>query len=154
MAEAEFDSKRINAERIYEELERRRNEKNKKSAPKTKQQDKKKRQSGKEKKSLKALSEVIVKDNQESQADVPEAVEQPKPPQDSEKANDDGGIFGKMKDLYEKADNMAASQALLLNKKLEDAGVVDKITDETGLKVIGKEEAARRQQEKNENKQE
>jgi hypothetical protein len=41
---------------------------------------------------------------------------------------------------------MAASQALLLNKKLEDAGVVEKITDETGLKVIGKEEAAKQKQ--------
>ena len=38
---------------------------------------------------------------------------------------------------------MAASQALLLNKNLEEAGVVDKITDETGLKVIGKEAAAK-----------
>jgi hypothetical protein len=32
-------------------------------------------------------------------------------------------------------------QALLLNKKLEEVGVVEKITDETGLKVIGKEAA-------------
>jgi hypothetical protein len=45
---------------------------------------------------------------------------------------------------------MAASQALLLNKKLEDAGVVEKITDETGLKVIGKEEAAKRKQQEQE----
>jgi len=37
---------------------------------------------------------------------------------------------------------MAASQALLLNKELEDRGVIDKITDESGLKVIGKEAAA------------
>ena len=36
---------------------------------------------------------------------------------------------------------MAASQALLLNKELEDRGVVEKITDESGLKVIGKEAA-------------
>ena len=53
----------------------------------------------------------------------------------------DGGIFGKIKGFYEKADSMAASQALLLNKELEDRGIVDKITDETGLKVIGKEAA-------------
>ena len=38
---------------------------------------------------------------------------------------------------------MAASQALLLNKELEDRGLVEKITDETGLKVIGREEAAK-----------
>ena len=48
----------------------------------------------------------------------------------------------KMKDFYEQADNMTASQALLLNKELEDRGVVEKITDETGLKVIGKDAAA------------
>ena len=33
----------------------------------------------------------------------------------------------------------AASQALLLNKELEDRGVIEKITDESGLKVVGKE---------------
>ena len=38
---------------------------------------------------------------------------------------------------------MAASQAILLNKDLEDRGVVDKITDESGLKVIGKDAAAK-----------
>ena len=52
------------------------------------------------------------------------------------------GIMGKLKGFYDKADSMAASQALLLNKELEDKGIVDKITDETGLKVIGKEAAA------------
>ncbi len=44
----------------------------------------------------------------------------------------------KARDLYEKADRMAAAQALLLNKELEDRGVLEKITDETGLKVVGK----------------
>ncbi len=52
-----------------------------------------------------------------------------------------GGIFDTIKNFYEKADSMAASQALLLNKELEDRGIVEKITDETGLKVIGKEAA-------------
>lgn len=51
--------------------------------------------------------------------------------------------MGKMQDFYEKADNMAASQALLLNKELEEKGIIDKITDETGLKVIGKEAASK-----------
>ena len=37
---------------------------------------------------------------------------------------------------------MAASQALLLNKELEDRGMIEKITDETGLKVVGKKAAA------------
>jgi hypothetical protein len=40
-------------------------------------------------------------------------------------------------------DSMATSQALLLNKKLEEEGILEKITDETGLKVIGKEAAAK-----------
>ena len=48
---------------------------------------------------------------------------------------------------------MAASQALLLNKKLEDAGIVEKITDETGLKVIGKQAASAAASDKSEDKQ-
>ena len=64
------------------------------------------------------------------------------------------GFMGKMKDFYDKADKMAASQALLLNKELEDKGIVDKITDETGLKVIGKEAAAKlKDQEQNSKKE-
>ena len=51
------------------------------------------------------------------------------------------GIFSTIKNFFEKADSMAASQALLLNKELEDRGVIEKITDESGLKVIGKEAA-------------
>ena len=44
------------------------------------------------------------------------------------------GVMDKLKEWCEKADSMAASQALLLNKKLEDEGIVEKITDESGLK--------------------
>ncbi len=51
---------------------------------------------------------------------------------------DNGGILGSIMGFYKKADSMAASQALLLNKELEDRGILDKITDETGLKVVGK----------------
>jgi hypothetical protein len=51
---------------------------------------------------------------------------------------DDGGILGSIMGFYKKADSMAASQALLLNKELEDRGILEKITDETGLKVVGK----------------
>jgi hypothetical protein len=54
----------------------------------------------------------------------------------------DEGVLGKIKSLYNEADKMAASQALLLNKELEDMGVLEKITDESGLKVIGKEAAS------------
>ena len=60
------------------------------------------------------------------------------------------GFMGKMKDFYEKADSMAASNALLLNKELEDRGVVEKITDETGLKVIGKDAASKLQEKEEE----
>eukprot|EP00980_Cylindrotheca_fusiformis_P029858 scaffold23964_cov122-Cylindrotheca_fusiformis.AAC.2 len=142
LAEAELDSKRINAEKIYEELERRRNAK---SQPKKKVVSKKKRRSGKETKRLGALSEVIVEEDV-AEPDLKDAVM--KSVQDertAEKPEKQGGtgVMGGIKDLYNKADAMAASQALILNKQLEEAGMIDKITDETGLKVIGKEEAAK-----------
>ena len=156
LAEAELDSKRINAEKIYEELERRRQLKGKTTSSKQQQQQqqqrkKRKKQSGKQKKSLKALSEVMVRDDETTPTVAPAS---PETPQEETPIGKDGeGIFGKVKDLYDKADSMAASQALLLNKKLEDAGVVDKITDETGLKVIGKEEAAKRLQQQQQQQQ-
>jgi hypothetical protein len=56
-----------------------------------------------------------------------------------------------MKELYQKADTMAATQALLLNKQLEDQGILEKITDESGLKVIGKTAAASAAAKKNKN---
>lgn len=59
----------------------------------------------------------------------------------------DDGIFGKFKKFYKQADDMAAAQALLLNKKLEDTGVIEKITDESGLKVIGKDAASKLKEE-------
>ena len=48
---------------------------------------------------------------------------------------------GSLKSFFDKANDMAAAQALLLNKNLEEAGIVEKITDESGLKVIGKDAA-------------
>lgn len=149
LAEAELDTKRINAEKIYEELERRRNAKTK-PTKKKKISAGKKRRSGKEKKRLTALSEVILEDNNkpaetiETEEVVPE---DDFPVEEEEKKNDEKGLLGGLKDLYDKADTMAASQALLLNKSLEDAGVVEKITDETGLKVVGKEAAAKLKEE-------
>jgi len=47
-------------------------------------------------------------------------------------------IMDTAKDFYKQADDMAASQALLLNKELEERGVLEKITDDTGLKVVDK----------------
>lgn len=57
---------------------------------------------------------------------------------EKEDGDNDGGILGSIMGFYKKADSMAASQALLLNKELEDRGILEKITDETGLKVVGK----------------
>lgn len=178
LAESEMDTKRLNAERIYEELERRRNLKKGKgknnnndtrnntnsststggssssSSSSSDNNVKKKKRRSKEQKRLGALSEVMMSDVDTevstttavatmSNIDT-EKVEGTNQPTNNETGDDNDnnnkkGLFGQMKDLYEKADSMAASQALLLNKKLEDAGVVEKITDETGLRVIGKD---------------
>jgi hypothetical protein len=146
LAEAEFDGRRTNAEKIYVELERRRNGKEKKekrnnSAATAK---KKKRRSGKETKRMEALSELITPEAEEIAAvdDAPEqepVVEEPV----SKEEKKEGGLFGKLKGFYTEADNMAASQAILFNKELEDRGVVEKITDETGMKVVGKDAASK-----------
>jgi hypothetical protein len=137
MAEAEMDSRRKNAEKIYEELVRRREEKGgkEKTKPKAKPiEASKKKQSATQKKRLAAISEVVLEDETPPVVEVVTDVR-------TEEAKDDG-ILGKLKGFYAKADSMAASQALLLNKELEDRGVIEKITDETGLKVIGRDAAA------------
>jgi hypothetical protein len=147
LAEAELDSRRKNAERIWEELERRRNEgaptKKKKRRATVTQSRKKKKQSGKQAKRLGALSEVVLEEPK------PETVsdQQQTEPVAAAREEKKEGVMDKVKGWYEKADSMAASQALLLNKKLEEEGIVDKITDESGLKVIGKEAAAKLQSE-------
>ena len=157
LAEAELDTKRINAEKIYEELERRRQAKTKKAKPDisslSSASSKKKRRGGKESKRLEALSEVIATEKKirsdntevesESEVDKDDKSELTVLPLEKDK----GGIFGSIKSFYDKADSMAASQALLLNKQLEDAGIVEKVTDESGLKVIGRDEAARLKEE-------
>lgn len=108
-----------------------------------------KKSSSKQAKRLAALAEVIVEDKVKEEEAQPEIA--PKDEEASaevEPENKSGtGIMGKLKDFYKQADTMAASQALLLNKKLEDEGIVEKITDETGLKVIGKEAAAKAKKE-------
>lgn len=156
LAEAELDTKRINAEKIYEEMERRRAAKSKPT--KSKKGSSKKRRSGKESKRLEALSEVMeekeitVEEGQSYESETIEevAAEQAENEQQQAPKDDDKGFFGSIKSLYDKADTMAASQALLLNKKLEDVGVVEKITDESGLKVIGRDEASKTKKEKEE----
>ena len=155
LAEAELDTRRINAEKIYEELVRRREEKERKVAT-PKKSKKKKRKGTKESKRLGALVEVmddtasndsgesveVVSDEtQQSSSEPSKGMPVEEPVSDTqEKGNE--GIIGKIKGFYERADSMAASQALLLNKQLEDAGVLEKITDESGLRVVGKEAAS------------
>jgi len=155
MAEAELDARRLNSEKIYEELVRRRGEKERRAAsPAAKK--KKKRKSTKESKRLGALAEVmdgpVAPPEPEKAASLESTTDSSKqqargmPVGDDAAENtkkEEGGVFGKMKGFYDRADTMAASQALLLNKKLEDAGVLEKITDETGLRVVGKEAAAK-----------
>lgn len=164
MAEAEFDTKRLNAEKIYEELKRRREQKLKKQTGKSGNKNKSKKRPGKERKRIAAISEVMMNDvpdtTKESatesspSAGIPvmasDEIDESSSLNDESKlgADDKKGIFGKVKELYEKADSMAASQALIMNKNLEEAGVVEKITDDTGLKVIGREEAKKLEEKK------
>jgi hypothetical protein len=150
LAEAEFDGRRTNAEKIYVELDRRRNngtEKKVKRNNNAATAKKKKRRSGKETKRMEALYELktqgIAADDDASKK---EPVEEPV----AKEENKEGGLFGKLKGFYAEADNMAASQAILLNKELEDRGVVDKITDETGMRVVGKEAASKLKKSKDE----
>jgi hypothetical protein len=106
-----------------------------------------KRRRIRKKKRLDALSEVIMEDKVESKSvDDTNTVEQ-NSTDNNAPAGDEGGekdaapgFMGKMKDFYEKADSM----------ELEDIGVVEKITDETGLKVIGKDAASKLQEKKEE----
>ena len=67
--------------------------------------------------------------------------------EESSNNKDDGGIVGAISRFYKQADNMAASQALLLNKELEDRGILEKITDETGLRVVGKQKKEEKEEE-------
>jgi hypothetical protein len=144
LAETESDAKRKNAELIWQEMQKRRQQKQRSGtvAPKKKKRNVDKR--------MEALTEVY------SGSDIDEAeneisslssiqIEQPTSATGSDTTvptPTDTGVFAQLKNFYEKADNMAATQALLLNKELEDKGIVEKITDESGLKVIGKQAAA------------
>lgn len=157
LAEAENDVKRQNAERIYAELKRRREDR---EANEVQSRKKRRNQptsnakgmvkaSGKQRKRMAALAEMMVeeeKKQEEPEQAIVAAVEEPPKPATPEPKKE--GMMDKLKSFYDKADSMAASQALLLNKELEDRGVVDKITDESGLKVIGKEAAEKLQDEK------
>lgn len=161
LAEAELDTKRINAEKIYEELERRRKQSPSSAKKKSKSgsvegtKKGKKRRSGKEQKRLQALSEIVETEQQTAEAQSSTTSTETEESTPSEPGTDtklqkesEDGLLGKIKGFYEKADAMAAAQARLLNKELEDKGLVEKITDETGLRVIGREEASKMTSEK------
>lgn len=150
MVELEQRTKNENAEKIWKELQRRKAaqenpKKKKKKNKRNSNQVSGKKMSRKNRKRLDALSEVVFDEKEEVEKKVEVKEEETPAPAVVEEG---GGVVGKMKDFYKKADQMAASQALLLNKELEDKGIVDKITDETGLNVIGKEAAAKIQKDK------
>lgn len=170
LAEVEIRSKKENAEKIWAEMQRRKaikesptksgRKKNKKK--KSMAQSSKRDMTGKQKKRMSALEELMGDDTDDisQPLTVAEEPQQQKVKNETkddkdgnevlEKKESDGGLIGTIKGFYEKADSMAASQALLLNKELEDRGMIDKITDETGLKVVGKDAAAKMQEKKNE----
>eukprot|EP00562_Extubocellulus_spinifer_P029602 CAMPEP_0178704960 /NCGR_PEP_ID=MMETSP0699-20121125/14503_1 /TAXON_ID=265572 /ORGANISM="Extubocellulus spinifer, Strain CCMP396" /LENGTH=412 /DNA_ID=CAMNT_0020352431 /DNA_START=95 /DNA_END=1336 /DNA_ORIENTATION=+ len=145
--------KKENVEKIWQEVQKRKEERErgggKSRAQRKKKGGKNKKKMQKQAKRLAALSEVMVDDDEgtvakEQQVDVATTnTEDEEPAEASTGKKEEGGILGKMKGFYEQADSMAASQALLLNKELEDRGVVEKITDESGLKVIGREAASK-----------
>lgn len=140
-------------------MQKRKQERERGGGKKKKGGGKNKKKLQKQAKRLSALSEVMAVDDGESSqqiSPVNEAEVSAEEASPAEAAGDDndvekkeeGGIVGKIKGFYERADSMAASQALLLNKELEDRGVVEKITDESGLKVIGREAAVKLEEEK------
>jgi len=165
LAEVEIRSKKENAEKIWTEMQRRQSLKDKPKKAKKKKNKKsssKKDMTGKQRKRMSALEELMDDDEpttvaQQGAMEAKETTEnvdtrEMKPEPKDSGGDDDGGIIGKVKGFYKQADSMAASQALLLNKELEDRGVLEKITDESGLKVVGKDAAAKLQEEQNETK--
>jgi len=162
MIELEQRTKTESVQKIWDELVRRRESKEEKEKSMTKKKRNKK------KKRLDAFSELmvedfvanVVNDSSSTDADAVRSVSSGTSSETStvaveeEQKKDEGsGILGKLKGFYAQADSMAASQALLLNKKLEEEGLVEKITDESGLRVIGKESACKLQGEENDKKE-
>lgn len=151
--------RRENVEKIWQEVQKRKQERERGGGSRKKKKGKNKKKLQKQAKRLSALSEVMAVDDGDSNQQISPTKEEEvpaemaPPPEAADGGNDvekkeEGGIVGKIKGFYERADSMAASQALLLNKELEDRGVVEKITDESGLKIIGREAAAKLEEEK------
>jgi len=146
LVENEYVRKFNTQEAIWKEIVKRK-EANMASGSSKKKKKKSIKMKGKKGNRMKALAEVIDVaevgiENTVVPAPVPVVENSTESPViEDGKQSDENGMLGKIKDFYSKADDMAATQALILNKKLEDAGVVEKITDETGLKVVGKDAA-------------
>ena len=152
--------RRENVEKIWQEVQKRKQERERGGGSRKKKKGKNKKKLQKQAKRLSALSEVMAVDDGDSNQQISPAKEEEVPAEMAPQAaaasdggndvekKEGGGIVGKIKGFYERADSMAASQALLLNKELEDRGVVEKITDESGLKIIGREAAAKLEEEK------
>lgn len=146
LLELEQRTKNETAEKIYKELQRRKasidGAPKKKKKMKTSETAPNSKKKVKNQKRLGALAEVIVDDSNTSLS-VEEDASSTDTLKDQLVDKKDEGFIGKMKDFYERADSLASSQALLLNKELEDKGLIEKITDETGLRIIGKDAASK-----------
>lgn len=150
MVELENKTRDDTAQQIWEELQRRKasGEKSPKKRGAVSKSKGGKKPSSRKKKRLAALAEVVLEEDTSSATVSDNATTSTTDINEDEKKKGGDGIMGKLKDFYAQADSMAASQALLLNKDLEEKGILDKITDETGLKVIGKEAASKLEEEK------
>ena len=175
LAEAEYDTRRINAEQIYTELVQRRQQRRRQNTAATgtrksttrsssnsnsnsnssgtSNKKAKRRSNSKEAKRMNALSEVTMVQGTNPQPPSsivlettvtnikPNAATENETTTTTSSANpgNDGtnnpNILDRVKNLYQQADSMAMTQALLLNQQLEEQGILPKITDETGLKV-------------------
>ena len=155
LVEVEVRSKKENVEKIWAEMQRRQSVKESGTSKKKKARQMQSVQSstvrrdrtGRQKKRLSALEELLDGKEEEQTVNMSreevnanatagtKAVESSKSIAAADENTNDG-ILGAIAGFYKKADSMAASQALLLNKELEDWGILEKITDETGLKIL------------------
>jgi hypothetical protein len=149
MIELEQRTKTENAEKIWNELQRRRaKDEVSTSVTSTTSKQKSPSKKNKQNKKLTALAEVlVVQDKKRTDTEEEEVKNVGKDSSSTNKsassihmesAKSPLGVLGKIKEFYNQADQLAASQALLLNKELEDRGILEKITDESGLKVVTK----------------
>ena len=165
LAEVEVRSKKESIEKIWTEMQRRQSLKEEGVGNKKKRRlqqssssvqllSSRRDMTGKQKKRLSALEEVLdttmddeltMPSTMSNEANdgvvtVDNSIKEENTAVDDNTRNNNEGILGAIAGFYKKADSMAASQALLLNKELEDRGILEKITDETGLKVVGKKQ--------------